>query len=51
MPAVTQTQQHALTVFNAVDVPVSVADEVMRLLAPYDPDCYVRACDAAGRAF
>ena len=40
---------HELAVFNAVDVPLDVAKEVMRLLAPYDPDAYTRACDGSGR--
>jgi len=41
---------HALTVFNAVDLPDDVASAVMALLAPYSPDIYVRECDADGRA-
>jgi len=40
---------HTLNVFNALDVPEGVCDEVMRLLAPYDPDAYTRDCDPAGR--
>ena len=40
---------HILSVFNAVDIPASVADEVWALLAPYDPDAYTRDCDASGR--
>ncbi len=41
---------HTLTVFNAVDVPESVATEVMRLLEPFDADTYRRDCDESGRA-
>lgn len=41
--------EHTLTVFNAVDVPDDVANEVMRLLAGYQPDIYTRPCDATGR--
>jgi len=41
---------HTLTVFNAVDIPEDVAMAVMRLLDPFDPDCYTRACDATGKA-
>lgn len=32
-----------LVSFCAVDVPVEVQAEVMRLLAPYDPDIWERA--------
>lgn len=42
------TTQHLLTVVNAVDVPDSIASEVMRLLAPYSPDIYLRECDETG---
>ena len=42
--------EHTLTVFNAVDLPNDVAFAVMSLLAPYDPDCYVRDCDEKGHA-
>lgn len=41
--------KHTLTVWNAVDVPEAVQDQVMALLAPFDPDTYSRACDASGR--
>jgi hypothetical protein len=41
---------HTLTVFNAVDVPDVVAFQVMALLAPYDPDIYVRDADEKGNA-
>lgn len=41
---------HLLTVFNAVDLPDAVASQVMDLLATYNPDVYVRECDASGRA-
>lgn len=43
-------QTHTLTVFNAIDVPDDVANEVMRLLAAYSPDIYTRECDANGYA-
>jgi len=46
----TTTQDHTLTVFNAVDVPDDVAFRIMALLAPYDADIYTRSCDASGRA-
>lgn len=39
---------HTLTVFNAVDVPETVAAEIMRILMPYSADIYTRPCDAAG---
>ena len=36
-------KQIELVVFNALDVPQDVQGQVMRLLAPYDPDIYVSA--------
>jgi hypothetical protein len=42
--------EHILTVFNAVDVPDTVAREVMTLLATYDPDIYTRTCNRFGVA-
>lgn len=42
------TEHHTLTVFNAVDLPDDVANEVARLLQPYNFDCYTRECDAEG---
>lgn len=40
--------QHELTVFSAVDLPDSVARQVMKLLRDYQPDIYTRQCDANG---
>lgn len=35
--------ERMLFVANGVDVPQDVQAEVMRLLQPYDPDCYEKA--------
>lgn len=37
-----------LTVVSGVNVPDSVTNKVLALLAPYDPDIYTRACDSKG---
>jgi hypothetical protein len=45
---VPDTKTHELWVVNAVDVPVEIQEQVMRLLSGYDPDSYVRSCDKNG---
>jgi hypothetical protein len=39
---------HTLTVFNGVDVPDDVQQQVLGILANYQPDIYQRDCDAQG---
>lgn len=43
-----KSKPHTLTVFNAVDVPESIATQIVSMLAAYDVDCYTRPCDADG---
>ena len=41
-------ERHELTVFNAVDLPDTVARKVLELLRDFQPDIYTRPCDSNG---